>query len=270
MNIFLFSVDLEDIRLRIKDGLNYRERLPVLTQQYLNFLNIHNVKCTFFIVGDVAEKYPDLIREIYHKGHEVACHSAKHIPLDKMKKETFRDDLKKNIEALRKAGVTECYGYRAPIFSLTEKTKWAYEILEEFGFKYSSSVLPAKSPLYGWKEFGNRAKKFGNITEIPINIGSFLGKKIPFSGGIYFRVLPWIIVKNLFLKTFKRKEIVCGYFHPYDIDTEQEHFMHPDIGENRFYNFLMYYNRENVFHRLEKVMQHCTIIPFFEYVKRLN
>jgi polysaccharide deacetylase family protein (PEP-CTERM system associated) len=267
MNIFLFSVDLEDIRFRTKDGMKYAERLPALTHQYLEFLDKHKVKCTFFTVGDVAEKYPTLIGEIYRRGHEIACHSASHIELHQMTKEQFRDDTKKNMNALYNAGVKEIFGYRAPAFSLTEKTQWAYEVLEQLGIKYSSSVLPAKNPLNGWKGFGKEPKRIGNILEIPMNISSFWRKAIPFSGGVYFRTLPFFMIRNAFQKTFENKKPVLGYFHPYDIDTKQERFMHPGINEKSFYNFLMYYNRRNVFSRLEKIMQHCTIIRYCDYVK---
>lgn len=270
MNIFLFSIDLEDIRFRMKGGLKYRERVPALTHRYLEFLDKHNAKCTFFTVGDVAEKYPALVREIYRRGHEVACHSASHIPLDEMNQEQFKDDLKKNMEALIHAGVKEIFGYRAPVFSLTEKTKWAYEILESFGFRYSSSVLPAQNPLYGWKAFGSSPRKIGNICEIPMSVNSFLGKEIPFSGGVYFRVLPFFMIKKCFQENFRNNLAVPGYFHPYDADTEQERFMHPGIKESGFYNYLMYFNRKNVFTRLEKIMKLCTIQRYCDYAKGIS
>ena len=270
MNIFLFSVDLEDIRFRMKDGMKYRERLPALTHRYLEFLDKHHARCTFFTVGDVAEKYPTLVREIYQRGHEVACHSASHIPLGEMNKEQFKDDLKKNMEALGNAGVKEIYGYRAPVFSLTKKTKWAYEVLAELGFQYSSSVLPAKNPFYGWEDFGTASKKINTLIEIPMTLLSFAGKQIPFGGGIYFRILPYSMIKKSFDKTFANKKPVLGYFHPYDIDTGQERFMHPGINGNRFYNFLIYYNRKNVFTRLERIMKNCTIVRYCDHIKELN
>lgn len=270
MNTFLFSVDLEDVRLRMKDGLQYAERVPQMTHRILEFLEKHNVRCTFFVVGDVAELYPSLIREIHSKGHEIACHSASHILLDKMSKEQFRGDLKKNIAVLNKSGAIEIIGYRAPVFSLTEKTKWAYPILEEFGFKYSSSVLPADNPFYGWKDFGTEPKKTEGMLEIPMTVSSFLWKKIPFAGGIYFRVLPFFMVRNSFAAHFKNNKPVIGYFHPYDIDTEQERYMHPGINDNFIYNFLIYYNRSSVFKRLENIFKECTVQRYCDFVKSIH
>jgi len=270
MNTFLFSVDLEDVRLRMRDGLRYAERVPQMTHQILEFLEKHNVRCTFFVVGDVAELYPALIREIHSKGHEIACHSASHILLDKMSKEQFRDDLKKNIAALNKSGATEIIGYRAPVFSLTEKTKWVYSIIAEFGFTYSSSVLPAANPFYGWNDFRTEIKKIDGLLEIPMSVSSFLGKKIPFAGGIYFRVLPFFMINNSFKEYFKRNKPVIGYFHPYDIDTEQERYMHPGINDNHFYNYLIYYNRSSVFNRLEKIFRECKVSRYCDFVKSIH
>ena len=192
-----------------------------------------------------------LIKEIIDEGHEIACHTNNHIPLDKQTPSEFREDLEKNISLLINAGAKEIKGFRAPIFSLTEKTQWVYEILDELGFIYSSSVLPAKNPLYGWEDFGKQPKIYkNNIIEIPITVAKFGGLTIPTSGGIYYRVMPFFIIKKMIDKNEKNLPLV-GYFHPYDIDTEQEKFMHSGINNNKFYNWLMYYNRKNVFKRLD-------------------
>jgi len=255
-NTYLFSIDLEDVRDGIPDGYKYKERVPYLTERYLNLLKIYNFNCTFFIVGKVAERYPELIKFIYEQGNEIACHSYDHTKtLEQHNPETFRDDLKKNIDAILKTGVKEIYGYRAPTFSLTEKTIWVYDILDELGFKYSSSVLPAKNPLYGWKEFGTEPALCGNILEIPMSITNSKILNVPFAGGIYFRVLPRIITNYYFTKYSKSERPVLGYFHPYDIDTGQEKFMHPGIKNSRFYNYLMYLNRKNVIKKIERIIQ---------------
>src|ERR1700757_90234 len=128
--IYLFSIDLEDIRFWMPGGEKFKERVPANTHAYLKWLNKNKSVCTFFIVGEVAEKYPELIKEIISEGHEIACHTNKHIPLDKQTPAEFKKDLEQNIEHLTNAGTTNLKGFRAPIFSLTEKTKWAYAILE--------------------------------------------------------------------------------------------------------------------------------------------
>lgn len=271
-NLFLFSIDLEDVRMRIPSGEKYRERVPQMTEKYLQFLSTIKSKATFFIVGEVAEKYPSLIKMISDEGHEIACHSCKHITLDKQTKEEFKDDLQKNLDALYTAGAKEIIGYRAPTFSLTEKTKWAYEILSEMNFQYSSSVLPAKNPLYGWENFGNEIKKINNsVWEIPVSLSQSNFLKVPFGGGVYFRVLPYFWIKKQFKKYFSEGKPVLSYFHPYDIDSEQEHFMHPGINENKIFNFLMYYNRSSVFEKLEKLSSlNFTIVPYRNYLQQIS
>ncbi len=267
-SIYLFSIDLEDVRLWMPNGEKYKERVPANTHAYMNWLNKHNFKCTFFTVGEVAEKYPWLIKEIIDEGHEIACHTNKHIPLDKQNPEDFKADLKLNVQYLNYAGAKDIVGFRAPIFSLTEKTKWAYEILTEFGFTYSSSVLPAKSPLYGWPDFGKLPKKINKqLIEIPMTIGKVGPLTIPYGGGIYFRVLPKFITIPKAKKHTNTNNPLLGYFHPYDIDTEQEYFMHPGINNSKFYNYLMYINRSKVFDRMDVLIDEgFTICTYKKYI----
>jgi polysaccharide deacetylase family protein (PEP-CTERM system associated) len=265
---YLFSVDLEDLRFGMADGLRYKERVPANVHTYFAWLNKHGFKCTFFVVGDVAEAYPSLIREIRDEGHELACHMHRHIPLDQLTRETFREGLEANRAAILRAGATEVKGFRAPIFSLMPSTSWAYDVLSELGFSYSSSVLPAKNPFYGWVEFGRRPRKVRGIVEIPMTVEKFGPLNIPIAGGVYFRVIPALLVRRSVRKYLKTDIPLLGYFHPYDIDLEQERFMHPEINDSRFYNFLMYYNRKNVFRRLDAIIDMgFAVCPYAEYVQ---
>jgi peptidoglycan-N-acetylglucosamine deacetylase len=272
MKMFLFSIDLEDVRFRVPGGEQYAERVLAMTERYLVFLEQHRMQATFFTVGDVAEKYPELIRRIVDLGHEIACHSHTHTTLDRHTPASFREDLLRNIEALTKAGATNIKGFRAPTFSLTEQTAWAYEVLKEQSFVYSSSVLPAHNPLFGWEAFGAAPKQMNGVWEIPMSIYRSWTMSPPVGGGVYFRVLPFGWVKRGFCYHFSRHEPVLGYFHPYDIDTEQERFMHPEINESRLYNFLLFYNRKSTIPRLEKILTSgVTIVPYIDYVnQRLN
>lgn len=268
-NIFLFSIDLEDVRYWMDDGLKYAERVPLMIERYLDFLDKHNFKSTFFVVGDVARVYPELIAKIAGKGHEIACHSNKHLPLVNMDVASLKADLIENIKALIDAGVKEIHGFRAPIYSMTEKTVWAYKVLSELGFTYSSSVFPARNPMYGWSTFKNEPQFMENsIWEIPITLFKSKLISVPVAGGVYFRMLPFFITKKLFQSKWNKTQPVLGYFHPYDIDEDQEHFMHPGINNSKIYNFLMYYHRKRVFPRLEKVLKSdVRIITYNDYVK---
>lgn len=252
--VFLFSVDLEDIRTMFDGGERYAQRVPPMTRLYLDFLRRHNARATFFTVGQTARAYPDLIREIVADGHELACHTDTHLPLDRHDANSLREDLSRNIDALLAAGAGQVRGFRAPTFSLTPGTRWAYEVLDRLGFTYSSSVLPAPSPLYGWENFGPAARRVGNLTEIPMTLRRGRRLRVPFGGGVYFRVLPWWMVKREFAACAARGKPALGYFHPCDIDHEQERFMHPYINNNKFYNALMYLNRRGTLPRLEKLL----------------
>lgn len=266
--IFLFSVDLEDIRLRLDSPEKYEERVPLNTHKYLDWLKKYNQKCTFFVTGDIAVLYPSLIREIVSQGHEIACHTHAHIPLDKMTPYEFKRDIEKNVEVLYQAGAQKIEGFRAPIFSLTPKTKWAHDVLTELGFTYSCSVLPAKNPFYGWEDFGFAPKKMNStLVEIPLTMGKFGPLVVPAVGGVYFRALPLLSIKHIAKRCAKNNVPAVGYFHPYDIDFEQERYMNPGINNSVFYNFLMYYNRSKVFDRLDSIMkQGFRITTYSDYV----
>lgn len=271
-NYFLFSIDLEDVRENVLNGFSYKDRVVENTQLYLNWLKKKKANCTFFTVGKIAERYPDLIKHIIDCGHEIACHSYSHTTLNQFDKNSFKLDLEKNLEALYKAGAKNVVGFRAPVFSLTKDTPWAHEALIELGFKYSSSVLPAKSPLFGWEEFGNKPKLINNsLLEIPITLGKFGPLNFPTAGGVYFRVFPWMILKRNIRECFNNGNPLLSYFHPYDADIYQEKFMHDGINNSKFYNYLMYYNRKNVFNRLNKLDEfEAQIIPYVEYIKKLK
>jgi polysaccharide deacetylase family protein (PEP-CTERM system associated) len=268
--LYLFSVDLEDIRSIIPDGEQYRERVPANTDRLLAFLADIGMKATFFATGDVARRYPELIRDILASGHELGCHTSDHLPLDRHTPESFRDDIKHCLDDFADAGGESCSGFRAPIGSLIKETRWAYEILRELGFTYSSSVLPAASPLYGWPDFGpDIPQVVDGMWEIPPGLSRFPKLKVPFGGGVYFRVLPMAIIRVLAAQRSRSGFPVGGYLHPYDIDTEQERFMHPELGESRFYNWLMYLNRGRVLSRAQRLIDDgYRIIRYDEYVEQ--
>lgn len=270
-NIFLFSIDLEDSRENVTNGHLYKDRVVENTLKYLNWLKTHNSTCTFFVVGKTAEQHPDLIKTIVSHNHEIGCHSYSHLPVNRMSPNEFKSDLGKNINALVKAGAGNINGYRAPIFSLTKNCEWVYNVLKDLGFTYSSSVLPAKSPLYGWKEFGKDYKKLDNgIIEFPISLVKFATMEIPFAGGVYFRVLPKRFIIQSFKNCFQKGKPALSYFHPYDLDEQQEQYMHSGINNNKFFNWLLYYNRKNLLNRLDSVMDlNVKIMSYSDYINSL-
>ena len=136
----LLGIDLEDVRDQLPNGHMFQDRLKDNVSVLLDSLADNNVKGTFFTVGTLAQRHPDLIREIASRGHEIAAHGHNHTQLSKMTPKEFAEDLKRNIGALAEAQSNKVVGFRAPTFSLTPKTQWAYEILAEHGVTYSSSA----------------------------------------------------------------------------------------------------------------------------------
>lgn len=236
-----------------------------MVERYLGFLKKHDARCTFFVVGDQLRAYPGLIKRLLDDGHEIACHTDTHKPLTSLTAETFRDDLDSFMNAAHALGIHNIAGFRAPVFSITKDSAWAYGILKEFGFTYSSSVLAANNPLFGWKEFGTGFKKIDGIIEMPITLHPRLN--FPLAGGVYFRMLPFFIIRPYIIRLFNKRLPLQSYLHPYDIDYEQERFMHPGINNSGLYNYLMYYNRRSVFKKLEQVMSlQAAIIPYLDYI----
>lgn len=269
---FLFSVDLEDVRTMIPDGDRYAERVPQNVSQYLEFLADQDMHCTFFTVGDIARRYPELIREISGAGHEVACHGSEHIPLPRLDAESFRDDLRRNIDDLMAAGASAVRGFRAPVMSLTEQTPWVWEALVEQGIRYSSSVLPAANPMYGWAGFERDPSwREAGIWELPVTLSGLPGANWPFACGVYLRILPFPLVRMLSSRQQRRGQPLVMYCHPYDVDLEQERFMHPELGGNRALNALMYLGRRQVIPRLERLTAALgPTLPYVDYVSGLG
>lgn len=253
--ILLFSIDFEDIRYLVPDGLTYQERLPGMIRQYLDFLDRHHAKGTFFMVGKAAKHYESLVKEIIAEGHEIGCHTYDHKPLNFHTRESFKEDLIKNLEILDQLGAKNIHGFRAPGLSLTKATSWAYDVLEELGLKYSSSVMATKSAFHGWPEFGSDFKLVDNkIWELPPTLLRNPFLSIPFASSVYFRFLPVLVSKWAMGNAFNRGEPVISYFHSFDIDFEQERFMHPGVNGSALYNFLMYYHRRGMLERFENML----------------
>jgi polysaccharide deacetylase family protein (PEP-CTERM system associated) len=247
---YLFSVDVEDPRLGLPDGERLPARVPAMIDHYLDLLRRNGGKGTFFFVGEVARRHPELVGRIAAEGHEIGCHSDSHVPLDRLGQARFREDVLRNLDALRTAGgAGEIAGYRAPCFSLTAETGWAYEALARLGFTYSSSVLPARSPLYGNPKFGTGPRLIEGVVELPVTLLPFRGLPVPV-GGLYFRVLPRPILRRALAVHRRRGEAVASYHHPYDIDTNQS-FTHPGFRRWSPFDLLMRANRGAVLPRLQ-------------------
>jgi polysaccharide deacetylase family protein (PEP-CTERM system associated) len=228
------TIDLEDyyqVSAFSKDVIvdqwdTYTSRIEHNTAKLLSILEQGNAHATFFTLGWVAKKHPKLIREIARNHHEIACHSNVHRSVFAMCADEFREDTlqaKKLLEDI--TGAPVC-GYRAPSFSITRDSLWAYEILIEMGFSYDSSVFPIKHPNYGWP----RAPRFpfritangGSIVEFPMPTLQLAGARAPIGGGAYLRLLPyWYTRWGLRYINLGEERSACVYLHPWELDAEQ-------------------------------------------------
>jgi len=265
---YLLSIDLEDIQGSIKGEARNPDRIYEVMRRCLSLLNKRETKITFFAVGDLAEKVPLLIREIIGSGHEVGCHSQNHTPLDKLTAKEFKYDLMRNVEVLKNLGAQRVQGFRAPFLSLVESTKWVWDILADSGFKYSSSVLPARNPLCGWDGFAQMPIKLSNgLWELPVSVTRNLCVNIPFTAGSYLRILPKPFIFH-FCKWYERRCFpVISYIHPYDIDERQEKLK---VMENPVFNRLLYYNQKSTIPKICGLLRKYPVIRFIDYVQLLE
>ncbi len=220
-----FTLDLEDHR----PDPSVVARHPDVTRQILDELAERGIIGTFFIVGEVGESHPDLVRDIAAGGHELALHGWRHVVLTEMGPTELADDLRRGKAFLEDVSGTEVVGFRAPTFSLVAESVWAAEVILEAGFTYSSSVLPAPSPLYGYP--GAPRDPFlwpCGLAELPVPTAGFGPLKLPYLGGTYLRVLPLQLIERIHRRG--ARGLPWTYIHPYDIDTEEPYWRVPDAG----------------------------------------
>lgn len=212
------------------------------TRRVLDLLETHNVKATFFVVGWIAERYPQLVKEISDKGHTVACHSYWHRKVYDLTPEEFRQDTFKAKTLLEDIIGEPVLGYRAPSYSITRKSLWALDILKDMGFTYDSSIFPIYHDLYGIPDAPRFAYEHDNgLKEYPISTTRILGRKIPVSGGGYFRLFPYGFTRfSLYRINFRDREPFIFYLHPWELDPGQ-----PRINNARLLSRFRHYNNLN-------------------------
>lgn len=254
--LWAFGVDLEDPHdLPPRDS-----RLVELTQALVDFLGERGATGTFFVVGELARRHPDLVGRIAAAGHEIACHSDQHRPLRSLGPTGFAADTSRARAALAAAGAPDVRGYRAPFFSMSRETSWAYEVLAEQGFAYSSSILPARNPIGGWAGFGRGPRPIGKVLELPVTLHPLL--RLPL-GGVYLRALPWAVLAP----AFQRVDPVLSYVHPYDLDQSRAH---PGFARFSPYGIVMRMGRAKLLSRLARATAGYRLIRYDRLADRLS
>lgn len=223
------------------------------THRLLDLFAENNVKSTFFTLGWVAKRCPDVIKRIVDEGHELASHGLEHQRATTMSKSQFKEDVYASKSILEDVGGTAIKGYRAPSFSVNDSNTWVYDVLVEQGFVYSSSTYPIEHDLYGvpqWPRFKYERKE--GITEIPIPTIRKKGTNVGIGGGGFYRLYPyWLSKKRIMAFMEAESAPYSFYFHPWEIDPDQ-----PYIKEANWRSkFRHYINLSRMESKIEKLLK---------------
>ena len=232
--INVFSVDVEDyFQVEAFADVVPRERWDSYslrvqgnTQRVLDLLDNRGVSATFFVLGWVAERFPELVREIASRGHELACHSYWHRLIYKLTPDEFAEDTRRAKETIEQAAGCAIVGYRAPSYSVTSRSLWALEKLVEAGFTYDSSIFPIRHDVYGIPDAPRAPFRLktpsGPLVEYPITtfrLGG--GPNLPVGGGGYLRLLPFWYTRLGFHRARAENLPLIAYIHPWEVDPGQ-------------------------------------------------
>lgn len=230
-----FSVDVEDYfqvgafeKAVPRDSWDRLEhRVEGNTRRLLDLCERHQVKGTFFCLGWVAERWPQLVRDIRDAGHELGTHGQDHRRVTTLTPAEFREDVRRSKGTIEDIAGVEVIGYRAPNYSIVRETLWAVDVLVEEGFRYDSSIFPIRHDRYGIPDFPRfprplRGHHGETLHEVPISTVRLAGTNLPFIGGGYLRHFPFTFIRWGMerLNGFERRPAIL-YIHPWEIDPDQ-------------------------------------------------
>jgi polysaccharide deacetylase family protein (PEP-CTERM system associated) len=221
------SIDVEDwYQSTVDESAPLSDRFVGSTRRVLDALASHGVKATFFVLGMAAEKSPEIVRAIAEAGHEIQSHGYSHVEVFKMTEAEFREDLRRSKGLLENLLGTEIYGFRAPSFSIDERTPWALDVLAETGHRYDSSIFPIKMARYGIDGYPPEPRivttpRGHRLVEAPIACVDWMGKRWPVGGGGYFRLWPYWVIRKAWRQMESHHRPGILYFHPYEYDPSE-------------------------------------------------
>lgn len=283
----LLSIDVEDYfqvsafeKVSPPDTWNRWElRVERNTQKVLDLLEEFSVKGTFFILGWVADRCPDLVKRIAAEGHEVASHGYSHQRVPNQTRAEFRDDVRRSKAILEELTGREVIGYRAPSYSISRETFWAFDELHEAGYRYDSSIFPIRHDFYGipeWPRFAGYAVKTPGgswkaaaavegqaaaLYEVPITTLRFAGRNLPVAGGGYFRLFPYAFTRWGLCRINKREnKPFVFYLHPWELDPDQPR-MRGISAKSKFRHYL---NLNKTGERFRQLLRDYDFVPISE------
>jgi polysaccharide deacetylase family protein (PEP-CTERM system associated) len=239
----------------------FESRIHRNVDRVLDILQRHNLRATFFCLGWIAKKYPEVVKKVLACNHEIGCHSMNHQLVYHQYPEEFKNDLRDALHILEDVSGNKITMYRAAGFSVSEKTKWALEILMENGITIDSSIFPMRRLHGGFAEFASSQPcliEMNGMTmkEFPVSTFNFMGTKIMFSGGGYFRVMPYALINGMMNKS----KYVMTYFHPRDFDWEQSVISSLPLHRR----FMSYFGLKNAQPKFEKMLKDFSFVSLKE------
>ncbi len=278
--MYVLSFDIEEhyrieaaanIECSPERKLDYANRMERSTRAILERLAAANAKATFYVVGQIAETHPQLVRDIASAGHEIGTHSYDHQRVHRFTPQTFAADLRKSKAVLEQTSGVEVYGYRAPTFSVVRQTAWAIDVIAECGLSYDSSIFPVRHDRYGIPDAPRTpfiaVGKTSEILELPLATWRIAGQNLPIAGGGYFRLFPLMIMKAGLSQLRRTTKPAMGmtYFHPWEFDGDQ-----PKLPLKTLSKWRTYVGIRKSFRRLDHLLQRYPFRRAIDIVRDLE
>jgi polysaccharide deacetylase family protein (PEP-CTERM system associated) len=261
------TVDFEDwyhgLEIPVARWPEFEDRVEQVGKKLLVLLAETGAKATFFVLGHLAERHPQLVRDIAAAGHEIGTHGYSHSFIYRQTPEEFRAELGRSIDVLRALSGTDVLGHRAPYFSITRDSLWAFDVLADLGVRYDSSVFPVLNYRYGipdaprWPYEVEAAGR--KLTEFPISTWRVWGRNVPVAGGAYFRIFPYAVTRAAFRAINREKRPAMFYIHPWELDPG-----HPRIPLPRRIAVTHYFNLGATEGRLRRLLRDFRFAPMGE------
>ncbi len=247
------------------------------TAYVLDILSANDVRATFFILGNVAETFPDLVRRIDRAGHEIGCHGFSHSIVYHQSPSEFREETRRAKNLLQEIIGKPIHGYRAAEFSITRGSWWALDILAEEGFTYDSSIFPISGKRYGIGDFslGRTTITTGQgntILEFPLTSVVWRGKRWPVAGGSYFRLLPYWLTRAAIREVHLQGRPAILYFHPYEFAENKLDAALLKPAPRTYFTYIKYstlhnFARERLRKNFTKLLSDFKFVPIRELVR---
>ncbi len=261
------TIDFEDwyqgLEIPYSEWDRFEDRIETVGDKLLRILSDADTKATFFMLGYVAEKHPEIVKRIEAEGHEIGTHGFSHTLIYTQKPEIFKEELTRAISYLENLTGKKVLGHRAPFFSITKDSLWALDILGDLGIKYDSSIFPVLNYRYGIADaprfpYTIKGEKH-EFVEFPISTLKLPGFTMPISGGAYFRIYPYQVTKQAIRSLNRAGKPATFYLHPWELDPD-----HPRINVPRRIALTHYFNLGSTERRLKKLLRDFKMAPMRE------